>query len=184
MSWFRRVVNSSFANAKSFNERTNMTLDALHKVGVNVLLLATAYASYTAGRAWYHNRGFKDVWSGLNPYYEFDPYFMYNLDYMKRHKMSDEQIALSRPRFAAARAIREKYRIPMQPPFEPVALEVAVNGETGAIKEGPDANMVEFMTREQRAVFEAKRAAKAKAEAEQAAVAAAVKAAGAGSKPA
>lgn len=153
-SWFRRRINSTYFNSKEFNVKWNSTLDTLHRTGVNVLLLSTGYAFYLGYQGIKSTREYHKDWSNYNPYYLSDPYFVYNADYMRKQKFTEQQVAYTRPMFAAARAIREKYRIPLQPPYEVVPLRIAVN--YNPIKEGPDCNMPEYMTDEQRARWEAK----------------------------
>ncbi len=154
MQNLRQYLNKTFLNKATFHERWNNVMDVGHRVAVNAILITSCYAGYLGYNEYQRNKEYQRMWAKNNKYYEYDPFYMYNPEYMRKNNVDEEMITKTRPEHAAARAIREIYRLPMQPPYEALPLAVAVNGNP--IREGPDCNMPEFMSPEQRAKWEAK----------------------------
>jgi len=121
------------------SRRWNNFLDLAHKTAVNILFVGTMYGAYLGYQGYKQSREFRKEWSKYNKYYELDPYYTYNPDFMRHQGYEEEQIALTRPQFHAAKALREIYQIPLQPPYEPLPIHIATNGNP--IKEGPYANV-------------------------------------------
>lgn len=61
----------------------------------------------------------KKEWAINNPLYKQDPYFILNANYMRFMKKDEEEIVLTRPLYYTAHTIRERYGIPLQPPYKP-----------------------------------------------------------------
>lgn len=95
--------------------------DVAHKVAVLSILVVTAGISVEGVRGFMHHRSRRKAWEKANPFWEGDPYYVYNPNYMRFLKKSDDDIIMHRPHYQAAKELREVHGVALQPPFTPIA---------------------------------------------------------------
>uniref|UniRef100_A0A0A9XFW4 Protein lap4 n=1 Tax=Lygus hesperus TaxID=30085 RepID=A0A0A9XFW4_LYGHE len=121
--------------------------NTIHKTAVWGIVCVTLLGSIDLYLRIRKFREKKKDWATHNPLYKQDPYFILNANYMRFMKKDEEEIVLTRPLYYTALTIREKYGIPLQPPYLPT--QDALIDMNGKLVEDTSPYMVFLRQKEQ-----------------------------------